>query len=194
LRRIHLKDLNIVIGNNLNKYRKSKKLSLDKVAKLSGVSKGMLGQIERGETNPSISTLWKIANALHISFTSLLETEPTKLQIVRKSEISPLAVDNNNKYNVFPVFLYDFNKHFETYLVELEAGCIYDSEAHDKGVEEYIYVSKGELELTLEGNTYILHEGDSIKYLADKEHIYKNNTNDLVQLHTTIYYNNSQEF
>ena len=54
-------NINIIIGNNLNTYRKSKGYSLDKVADMTGVSKGMLGQIERGETNPSISTLWKIA-------------------------------------------------------------------------------------------------------------------------------------
>ena len=105
-------DINLIIGNNLNTYRKSKSYSLDKVAEMTGVSKGMLGQIERGETNPSISTLWKIANGLHISSTFLLEAEPNDLVIIKKNEFTPIT-EGNDKFNVFPTFEFDFNKKFE---------------------------------------------------------------------------------
>lgn len=50
------------IGKNLQEIRKSRGLSLDQVSEMSGVSKGMLGQIERGESNPTISVLWKIVD------------------------------------------------------------------------------------------------------------------------------------
>ena len=49
-------NLNLIIANNLKRIRDERKLSLDKVADLTGVSKSMLGQIERGESNPTIST------------------------------------------------------------------------------------------------------------------------------------------
>lgn len=185
-------NINITIGSNLNKYRKSKGLSLDKVAELTGVSKGMLGQIERGETNPSVSTLWKISNGLHVSFTSLLEAEPAELVIIKKNDIRPFT-EGDNQYKVFPVFPFDFNKRFETFLIDLEAGCVHKSEAHEKGVEEYIYVSEGDFELCVGGNCYHLNEGGSIKFLADKAHEYKNNSNDLVKLHILIYYKNAQD-
>ncbi len=56
--------LNYVIAENLKRLREERKLSLDNVSRLSGVSKSMLGQIERGEVNPTVSTVWKISNGL----------------------------------------------------------------------------------------------------------------------------------
>ena len=57
-------NINLVISMNLKHIREERKLSLDKVAKMTGVSKSMLGQIERGDSNPTIATVWKIANGL----------------------------------------------------------------------------------------------------------------------------------
>lgn len=59
-----LENIGHIVAENLKRLREERKLSLDAVAKCSGVSKSMLGQIERGVTNPTISTLWKIANGL----------------------------------------------------------------------------------------------------------------------------------
>jgi transcriptional regulator with XRE-family HTH domain len=183
-----LDNINLIIGNNLNTYRKRKGLSLDKVAEMTGVSKGMLGQIERGEANPSISTLWKIANGLHISSTSLLEVKPDELVIIKKSDLTPIT-EGNDKYNVFPAFPFDSGKKFEMLIVDLDVGCVHCSEPHEEGVEEYIYVSRGEFELVIEGTKYELNEGDSIKFLADKVHEYRNNSDSLSTLHVIIYYN-----
>ena len=184
-------NINLIIGNNLNKYRKNKGFSLDKVAEMTGVSKGMLGQMERGETNPSISTLWKIANGLHISSTFLLEAEPDELVIIKQKDLTPIT-DGDDKYNVFPTFTFDFSKKFEIQIVDLEVGCVHCSDAHENGVEEYIYVSKGEFELSINGTGYLLKEGDSIKFLADKTHEYRNNSKKLSRLHTINYYNNAR--
>ncbi|MBU3111302.1 helix-turn-helix domain-containing protein [Clostridium lacusfryxellense] len=184
-------NINLIIGNNLNTYRKSKGYSLDKVSEMTGVSKGMLAQIEKGETNPSISTLWKIANGLHISSTFLLEAEPDDLVIIKKNEFTPIT-EGNDKLSVFPTFAFDFNKKFEVLVVDLEVGCVHCSEPHENGAEEYIYVSKGDFELTIQGNSYNLNEGDSIKFLADKSHEYRNNSKELCRLHIIIYYNNAR--
>lgn len=59
-----LDKFSFIIAENLKRFRDERKLSLDNVSKLSGVSKSMLGQIERGEANPTVSTVWKIANVL----------------------------------------------------------------------------------------------------------------------------------
>lgn len=184
-----LENINVIIGNNLNTYRKSKGYSLDKVAEMTGVSKGMLGQIERGETNPSISTLWKIANGLHISSTSLLEAKPAELVIIKKSDLAPIT-EHKDKYIVYAPFPFDSKKKFEVLVVDLQDGCHHTSEPHDKNVEEYIYVSKGHFKLTVNETTYELHEGDSIRFVADKGHEYRNDSGEICTLHTVIYYNN----
>ena len=71
-----------IIAHNLKNFREKQKLSMDQLAALSGVSKSMIGQIERAETNTSISTLWKIASGLHIPFTSLIEHDRESVTLV----------------------------------------------------------------------------------------------------------------
>ncbi|MDZ7542587.1 helix-turn-helix domain-containing protein, partial [Clostridium perfringens] len=78
------------IGRNLQEIRKSRGLSLDAVSELSGVSKGMLGQIERGESNPTISVLWKIVNGLRISFATLMEESSPTVTVVKMEDTTPL--------------------------------------------------------------------------------------------------------
>lgn len=79
-----------MIAANLKRIRKEKKLSLDNAAEMTGVSKSMLGQIERGESSPTVATLWKIATGLHISFTALLEGQAMETKIIQKEDIRPL--------------------------------------------------------------------------------------------------------
>ena len=60
--------MNPIVAHNIKLLREKNKLSMDELSKLSGVSKSMLAQIERGEGNPTISTLWKISNGIESSF------------------------------------------------------------------------------------------------------------------------------
>ncbi|MDA6151190.1 helix-turn-helix transcriptional regulator, partial [Escherichia coli] len=57
-----MEEIHLILAKNLKAFRENKKLSLEKVAELTGVSKTMIGQIERGESSPTITTIWKIAN------------------------------------------------------------------------------------------------------------------------------------
>ena len=65
--------LNEIIAMNLKRLRAERGLSLGKLSELSGVSKVMLSQIEKGESSPTINTLWKIANGLQVSYTKLID-------------------------------------------------------------------------------------------------------------------------
>lgn len=61
----------MIVAKNIRRLREESKLSMDELSKLSGVSKSMLAQIERGEENPTISTLWKLSNGMKVSFDAL---------------------------------------------------------------------------------------------------------------------------
>ena len=63
-------DKNIAL--NLKRIRKSKNMSLDMLAERTGVSKSMLGQIERGKSNPTVSTIGKIVEGLKVPFEQLI--------------------------------------------------------------------------------------------------------------------------
>ncbi|MDO9592531.1 MAG: helix-turn-helix transcriptional regulator, partial [Erysipelotrichaceae bacterium] len=120
--------LNSVISENLKRFREERKLSLDNVAKLSGVSKSMLGQIERGEVNPTVSTVWKISNGLKISFTQLMSRPEVDIELVDREEIQLLSEDNG-RFRNYPVFPFDSTRRFEMYSLEIDGGGNLSAEA-----------------------------------------------------------------
>ena len=180
-------DVNSLIANNLRTIHEEKKLSLDSLAKITGVSKSMLGQIERDEVNPTISVLWKIANGLKISFTSLMEVSIENAEIIKYNNITPL-IEDDGKFVNHPIFLFDENKRFETYRIEIKPKGSLDAEAHLSGTEEFITVFRGELIITVNRQEYKLDTGDSIHFRADVAHSYRNDGNDYTDLSMVIYY------
>ncbi len=184
---VHLSNLNDIIAKNLKSIREEKKLSLDKVSELTGVSKSMLGQIERGESNPTITTVWKIANGLKISFTALINTPQQDTVIIKSHEIEPL-IEDNGRYRIFPHFPYKNERRFEVYSVELEKGGYLSADAHREGTQEFITVFNGELTVKVNGQEYNVREGDSIRFKADKPHVYHNSGSRKARLSMVIYY------
>ena len=65
-------EINAVVSENARRLREEKRLTLDEAARLTGVSRSMLAQIEKGDVNPTISMVWKIDNGYKVSFTSLV--------------------------------------------------------------------------------------------------------------------------
>ena len=160
------------ISENLRQIRKEKKLSLDSMAEQTGVSKSMLGQIERGESSPTVATLWKIATGLHISFTALLEG--------RQSD--------EGRFRLFPFFPYDAERRFEMLSIELEPGTRSESVPHEDGTEEFVLVFEGALRLTVDGVEYVVEAGEGIRYLANKPHIYECHGTQKTKICMVIYY------
>lgn len=175
------------IAKNLLKIRKEKGLSLEKTAELTGVSKAMLGQIERNESNPTVSTLWKIAKGLKISFSSLMKEEEQSVTVVNAQNQHPV-VDENGAYKVYSVFPFEPGKQFEMYTVTIDSLYIHKAEAHMKGVEEYIVVESGELVLSVNDVEYRLSKGQAVRFRADVPHAYENKSDSMVKLTVMIYY------
>ncbi|QHW30955.1 helix-turn-helix domain-containing protein [Paenibacillus rhizovicinus] len=182
-----MEQIHIKLGKNLKAVRQTRGLSLDKVSELTGVSKAMLGQIERGETSPTISTIWKIANGLRLSFTSLIEKPPGEVAVVAKQDIEPL-LEEDGKFRSYPMFPFDPSKKFEAYAVEMDQGSTHASEAHSPGVEEYVLVSFGTLVVDIQNTSYHVNEGDAVRFAADQPHIYRNAGEGLLRYNAIIYY------
>ncbi|MFB5674579.1 helix-turn-helix domain-containing protein [Paenibacillus terreus] len=182
-----METINFILAKNLKSLRDSRKLSLDKVAELTGISKTMLGQIERGESNPSISTVWKIANGLKISFTSLIHEPQPETTVVNKEEIQPLQEDQG-KYRIYPFFPFEDGRHFEMYSIEIDRGGFLASEPHSQGTEEFITVFDGELAVRIDDEEFTVKSGDSIRFRADKPHTYHNSGSGMVKMSMVIHY------
>lgn len=175
------------IGKNLKMIRTNKGLSLDKTAELTGVSKAMLGQIERGESNPTVATLWKIASGLKVAFTSFIEEELPDVSVVSLEDIDPF-IEVDGKYRAYPLFPFESAKRFEIFQMELEPGCVREAEGHQTGVEEYLIVFQGSMELVLREKSYALPTGHAIRFPADQPHTYRNANEVTVRSLLFMYY------
>lgn len=102
--RIILDRLNILVSENIKRIRQEKNLSLGDLAKLSDVSKSMLAQIERGEGNPTLSTLWKIANGMQVSFNTLIAQPKLPYKVTKLAEIEPILDMNGEVKKLFFIF------------------------------------------------------------------------------------------
>lgn len=177
----------IKVGKNLKSIRKSRDLSLDKLAELTGVSKAMLAQVERGDSNPTISLLWKIANGLRISVTTLIAEETPEVTLIRFADLEPITEDEGG-YKAYPLFPFDAKTHFEVYTVTVDPGCSQQSEPHQEGVEEFVIVTHGALDLHIGDEVYAVEQGDAVRFNADQGHIYVNRTDRPAWLQVIIRY------
>ena len=175
------------VARNLARIRKEGNYSLDDVSSLTGVSKSMLRQIEKGESSPTISTLWKIANGLKVSFTSLAKEVQKDVSLVDNRSGSPI-VEKDAGYRLFPLFPFEPDRKFEIYHVEIEKGARLDAEGHRGDVEEYIFVSNGALNLTIGETEYHVRKDHSIRFKATGRHVYSNAGASTARLIMLIYY------
>lgn len=168
-----MKNLNLVIGNKLKDIRNKRNLSLDEVAKLTGVSKAMLGQIERGQSNPTVFTLWKIATGLKVSFSLFIDDNTDDMEVIHQKDINPI-IEDDNRMKLYPIFPFDVNRGFEIFTIELEPGCNHISSSHNDGVEEYIIVTEGQIEIRVNDKKFVLEKGSSFRFMGNNPHTYKN--------------------
>lgn len=181
-------DVTSVVAANVKRIREQKKLTLDAAAEATGVSRSMLAQIEKGDVNPTISVLWKIANGFKVSFTMLVEKEDNTVCVVRQADTEPLKEDGGRYLN-YPVFSFDEKTLFETYRIVIEKSGALSAQPHMNGAEEYITVFAGQVEITVAEDSFQLSKGDSIRFLANVPHSYRNTGPDRAELSMLIYYN-----
>lgn len=160
-----------IIAENLRRLRTERNLSLGQLAELCGVSKVMLSQIEKGDTNPTINTLWKIANGLKVPYTALLEQQEHTAVVIRKA-VLPVQNGENEHYRIYCYYENGPQRNFELFQIELDAGHSYTSIGHSEKSQEYVLVSAGELELRVGGQSYHLRPDDSLCFAASTEHSY----------------------
>ena len=175
------------VAKNFKLLRERKRLSLDNVAALTGVSKSMLGQIERGEVNPTITVMSKIANGLKISFSALLERGDEPSETVRGADVDPLYEDDGRYVN-YPIFTFSDSRPFEIFRIVVKPHGHLESQDHLPGSEEYVTVFSGAVVITSGGIEHPLAAGDSLRFAADVHHAYRNDTDEPAELSMMIYY------
>ena len=175
----------ITVGKELKSIRQQRGLTLDEAAALTGVSKPMLGQIERGQSSPTINTLWKIATGLKLPLSALLREQEGGFAAVRPSDMIP---EENGAMRAYTLFPFDPLRSFEAFYIEFDAGCTHCSEGHCDNVEETVFVISGRLDVTANGQTVTLSANEAARFPAGSEHIYANPYDEPCRVYNTIFY------
>lgn len=155
----------------LKDARRQQGLSLDAISKLSGVSRSMVSQIERGESSPTISTLWNLTRALGVDFAGLLDVPgpAARIETLRASDVP--AINNLGKGVKIRILSppEEAGKH-EVYELIFALDGVLDSKPHARGAREHLTVIEGVLDLRSGDNTSRLQAGDTARYSADVPH------------------------
>jgi transcriptional regulator with XRE-family HTH domain len=167
-------DLAPVVGANLRQLRMRRGLSLEKLAQRCGVSRAMLGQIELGQSAPTINVLWKIARALDVTFATLIQAREAGGTTVLKRAQAKVLTSHGGAFTSRALFPFDGPRRAEFYELRLAARSKEEADAHAPGTLENLVVADGQLELHVGDELHRLDAGDAIVFEADVPHTYAN--------------------
>ncbi|MEV4561271.1 helix-turn-helix domain-containing protein [Kitasatospora sp. NPDC049285] len=162
------------LARNLKRLRTERGHTLDALSARSGVSRGMVVQIEQGRTNPSVGTVVRLADALGVSIARLLDYDETStVRIVPGEEAVRLWSGPSGGRGVLlngieapgPLELWDWL---------LQPGEAHASDPHPPGTVEIARVDEGVLTLTLDGRDHAIPAGSTASYEAATAHAYGN--------------------
>ena len=169
------RDLDIVaLGRRVRDERRLRRLSLEDLAARTGVSRSMLSEVERGGKVPTVLVLDRIATGLDTSIARLLGQERLARVIVLRRGEQDSALDPSGweRRILSPVLP---GVEFELMRTTIPAGVDAGEFApHAPGSREYLAMERGTLRLTIDGEQYLLHAGDSIYYAGDCRHAFAN--------------------
>ncbi len=154
----------------LKEARQRQGLSLEAVAKLSGVSRSMVSQIERGESSPTVATLWNLTRALQVDFAGLLDDTPVPGIALITAAQAPKIAGHGQGCQITILSPPEQAGRLEVYDIRLEPGGVLDSAPHGPGTREQVTVLSGHVEISAGTETRFLDLDDTAHYRADQPH------------------------
>lgn len=159
------------LGKTIQRLRKAYNLSLGELSEQSGVAKSIISQIERNETNPTLSTVVRLSRALDTTVDEVLRGEQQSLFIEHQSKSGIPVLESQDGLCrlaiVGPLSLVDV---FQWYDFHAKEKGVLESSPHPPGTVEHLYIVKGELEVTTGGETKLAKTGEALRYRADVPH------------------------
>lgn len=169
-------DMNIDIGKKIRELRKSKNFSIIDLSRESGLSTGLISQIERNMVVPSIKVMWKIANVLEVNIGYFFDEDDENIEekiVVRKDHRKSITTNDSTKcYELLMPNLN--NKSIEFILITLDKETKINKELVSHKGEECGYIIEGKMKIILENKEYILEKGDSFYFDSKIPHVYEN--------------------
>ncbi len=163
------------LGARVRELRKERRMTLEELAELSGVSRAMLSKVERGEKNPTLVVAARVAEGFGLTLSQLVGVEERREVVVVPKERRMVMRDPDTGFErqlLSPAFAKRGVEFIRSVIPEGSTSGEFPP--YEKGVEEYIVVEQGILKAILDGKEYTLEEGDVIFFEADLPHRFDN--------------------
>lgn len=162
------------IGPVIQRERKARQLTLERLAALSGVSRSMLSQIERGESNPTLAVLWGLTRALKIDLADLVNggvarQEPEAVELLSLA-LTPEIRSPAGEWRLRILSPPEMAGRVEWYEVEIAPGCSLSSAPHAAGTHEHLTVQDAPLVVRTALGERKVAPGETARYRADVAH------------------------
>ncbi|HEX2994162.1 MAG TPA: helix-turn-helix domain-containing protein [Anaerolineales bacterium] len=165
--------ISVNVGKRLSELREARNISMRALAARSGLSANALSMIERGKASPSVSTLYKLADALGISITSFFASEMEKKHVVF------LKANQRDRVS-FTRGVFEglggeqFVGRIEPFLLTLESNASNGTSRVTHTGYEFVFCLRGKLDYQIERETFHLSTGDSLLFTGQLKHRWKN--------------------
>lgn len=174
-------DWNLQVAARLRSVRRQKGWSLDVASENTNVSKAMLGQIERGESSPTVTTLWKLATGFGLPFSALVPVDDAPGQGQEK------ILSADCEMEVTPIFAKKNGVNLEVFKIRLLGPRVQKSQPHTANSVEHIIVLEGSMKVYCNKKWRRLDRDDALQFRADQPHRYAAISKTAI-FHNIIYY------
>lgn len=163
------------VGHVLRNFRGSRQLTLEELSRRSGVSKSVLSQIENDQTNPTVTTLWRLAIALGIRIEDLLKVKgkDEDINVIAEHDV-PILISPDHRCEVRILGPVDLAGHIEWYDMKFEPNGELVSKPHEPGTIEHLTVLEGKLSVESGRHREQVSLGQTARYRADQTHAIRN--------------------
>jgi len=163
------------LGNRLSLLRKRKSMTLDELSAKSGVSKSILSQIERDLSNPTVTTISRIAEALDEKLSDFfLKIEVEETSSIESSKQTPSITSKDGMCELNILGAGETVNWLQWYVLEMKAKGVLDSRSHGPKTFENLTVIEGQIEVSCGRSKEILSKGDTFRFQSNRDHRIKN--------------------
>lgn len=165
--------ISVNVGERLRELREARNISMRALGTRSGLSANALSMIERGKASPSVSTLYKLAEALGVSITAFFSSDEQRKQVVflKGSERTRVSFARG----IFEGLGGEqFVGRVEPFMLTLENSANSGPRTMSHTGHEFVFCLRGELEYHVERQVFLLESGDSLLFAAHLKHRWKN--------------------
>jgi transcriptional regulator with XRE-family HTH domain len=159
------------IGAALRREREAARLSVSELARRANVSKATVSQLESGG-NPSVETLWALATAMGIPFSTLVDEGPAAARLIR-ADAATAVVASDAPYTAALLSACPPGARRDIYLISAEPGAPRDSRPHTHGTTEHVVLLAGRARVGPAEEPFVLSPGDYLAYPGDAPHVFE---------------------